>query len=204
MNKTWILGIDNGISGSIALMDPKGKIVFYEHVPVYSEQKWTKAKVKKLKTGIKVQHDKITLIDVERLQSMLVKYTSVIPDIHCFLERPAISYNSKWGMHTAVSASMSWAYVVYVLKRLKIARTDIDSKEWQKELIPEATGSHNKEYMKTLKAGERNSLLKEASYMFAQGICPKFKSNDPGDADSICLCEYGRRKLQGLINEKDS
>ena len=78
MNKTWILGIDNGISGSIALMDPKGKIVFYEHVPVYSEQKWTKAKVKKLKTGTKVQHDKITLIDVERLQSMLVKYTSVI------------------------------------------------------------------------------------------------------------------------------
>lgn len=201
MNDTWILGIDNGVTGSIALMNPKGKVVMLAKVPTYKEIKWTKPKVKKLKTKTKVVRDEITLIDIDALQRMLVTYTSVVSDIHCFLERPAISYAAAWSLSTSVSASMSWAYVTYVLKKLKIPRTDIDSKEWQKALIPEATGLKNKEYMKTLKSGERNKLLKEASAMFAKSICPKYNSKESGDGDSICICEYGRRKLQGLLGD---
>lgn len=194
---TWILGIDNGVSGSFALMDPSGNIRVFSHVPTYKERKWTKPKVKKLKSGVKHTYDYITLIDIDAFQRMLVPYTSVITDIHCFLERPAISYAAAWSMKTSISAAMSWANVVYVLKRLQIPRTDVDSKDWQRILIPEAMGENNKEYMKTLKAGDRNKLLKEASDMNAKEIWPKFVGKELGDGDSINLCEYGRRKLLG-------
>lgn len=196
---TWILGIDNGITGSIALMDPSGKVVFHAPVPVYKERKWTKPKLAKLKTKTKVVYDEITMIDVVTLQRMLVKYTSTISDIHCFLERPAISYAAAWSMKTSISAAMSWAYVVHVLKQLQIPRTDVDSKDWQKQLIPEATGEQNKEYMKTLKKGDRNKLLKEAAYDLAKTLYPALNSKDKGAGDSICICEYGRLKLGGSI-----
>lgn len=195
----WILGIDNGVTGSVALMNPQGKVVYYGPVPVYKERKWTKPKKEKLKTKVKTVYDEITMIDVDSLQRILVKYTSTISDIHCFLERPAISYAAAWSMKTSISAAMSWAYVVYVLNKLKIPRTDIDSKEWQHQLIPEASGEKNKEYMKNLKKGERNKLLKDASYELAKTLCPEFSSKDKGAGDSICICEYGRLKLGGSI-----
>ena len=89
---------------------------------------------------------------------------------------------------------------IYVLKKLQIPRTDLDSKEWQKQLIPEATGEQNKEYMKTLKAGERNKLLKEAAYELAKTLYPTLNSSDKGAGDSICIAEYGRLKLSGGLN----
>lgn len=207
----WILGIDNGITGSLTLMNPDGKVVLYAPVPIYKERKWTKPKqvvIKKKATKKtpsqktkKLEYDEITLIDIDALQRLLVTHTSILSDIHCFLERPAISYAAAWSMKTSISAAMSWAYTVFVLKKLGIDRTDLDSKEWQKCLIPEATGEHNKEYMKTLKAGERNKLLKESAYALAQALYPGFKSKDLGAGDSICIAEYGRLKLSGQILE---
>ena len=47
---TYILGIDNGITGSVALMDQTGKVLFHAPVPIYKERKWTKPKKQKLKT----------------------------------------------------------------------------------------------------------------------------------------------------------
>ncbi len=196
----YILGIDNGVTGSLALMDHTGKVIFHAPVPVYKEHKWTKPKKQKLKTKTKIVYDEITMIDVDALQRMLVKYTSTISDIHAYVERPAISYAAAWSMKTSISAAMSWAYVVYVLKKLQIPRTDLDSKEWQHQLIPEASGEKNKEYMKTLKAGERNKLLKEAAYDLAKTLYPALNSKDKGFGDSICICEYGRLKASGNIN----
>lgn len=196
---TYILGIDNGITGSIALMDQNGKVIYHAPVPVYKERKWTKPKKQKLKTKTKIVYDEITVIDIDALQRMLVTFTSQTSDIHAFVERPAISYAAAWSMKTSISAAMSWAYVIYVLKKLQIPRTDLDSKEWQHQLIPEASGEKNKEYMKTLKAGERNKLLKEAAYDLAKTLYPKLNSKDKGAGDSICICEYGRLKLGGSI-----
>ena len=196
------LGIDNGVSGSMTIMDATGRVLLYEHVPTYKEVKWTKPKTTKTKSGKKtVKHDYITLVDIDAMQRILVKYTSLVSDVYCFLERPAISYAAAWSMQTSISAGMSWAYVTYVLKKLKINRTDIDSKMWQKAFIPEATGEKNKEYMKTLKAGERNKLLKEASDMFAKSIWPGFSSKELGGGDSVCIAEYGRRTILGLYTE---
>lgn len=204
---TYILGIDNGITGSITLMSPEGKVLFYEPIPIYKERKWTKptktivrkkaTKTKPAEKQIKIEYDNITMIDIAYLQRLIVKYTGTLNDVHCFLERPAISYAAAWSMKTSVSAAMSWAYVVYVLKNLHIPRTDIDSKEWQHQLIPEASGEQNKEYMKTLKPGERNKLLKEAAYDLAKTIYPALNSKDKGAGDSICIAEYGRLKMNG-------
>ena len=197
-NNTWILGIDNGITGSYTLMDPNGRVVLFKHVPTYKEVKWTKPKIKKYKSGkTTTTYDYITLIDIDALQKSLAMYVSTISDIHAFLERPAISYAASWSMLTSISASMSWAYVIYVLKKLRIPVQTIDSLSWQKELIPEALGKNNKEYMKTLKAGERNKLLKEASDMHAKTIYPALNSKESGAGDSINIAYYGLKLLRG-------
>ena len=201
-NTTWVLGIDNGVSGSFTLMDYRGNVVLFSHVPTYKEVKWTKPKVKKYKSGAKkVTYDYITLVDIDALQRMLVAKTSTISNIHAFLERPAISYAAAWSMATSISAAMSWAYVRYVLKKLRIPVTCIDSRAWQTALIPEALGKNNKEYSKTLKAGERNKLLKEASDMHAKVLYPAYNGKDLGDGDSINIAYYGLKVLRGEIDE---
>lgn len=201
-NNTWILGIDNGVSGSFTLMDPNGRVVLFAHVPTYKEVKWTKPKVKKYKSGAKkVTYDYITLVDIDALQRMLVAKTSTIENIQAFLERPAVSYAAAWSMATSISAAMSWAYVRYVLKKLKIPVTCLDSKAWQSALIPEALGKNNKEYTKTLKAGERNKLLKEASDMHAKQIYPAYSSKEVGAGDSINIAYYGLQVVRGEIDE---
>lgn len=199
-NKTWILGIDNGITGSYALMNPHGQVVALKHVPTYKEKKWTKPKVKKYKSGlIKTTFDYITLIDIDALQRELATYVGTVSDVQAFLERPAISYAAAWSMQTSISAAMSWAYVVYVLKKLKINVTTIDSTMWQKALIPEALGKNNKEYMKSLKKGERNKLLKEASDIHAKEIYPAFQSKELGGGDSINIAYYGLKVVRGEL-----
>ena len=199
-NNTWILGIDNGITGSYALMNPSGHVVAFQHVPTYKEKKWTKPKVKKYKSGLtKTTFDYITLIDIEALQKALISKVSTISNIHAFLERPAISYAAAWSMQTSISAAMSWAYVIYVLKKLQIPVTTLDSTMWQKALIPEALGKNNKEYMKTLKKGERNKLLKEASDLHAKMIYPELNTKELGGGDAINIAYYGLKVIQGGI-----
>ena len=197
---TWILGIDNGITGSYTLMDPLGKVHIFKHVPTYKEKKWTKPKVKKYKSGLtKTTFDYVTLIDIDALQRALASHAGTLTDVQAFLERPAISYAASWSMLTSISAAMSWAYVIYVLKKLKIPVTTIDSTVWQKALIPEALGKNNKEYMKTLKAGERNKLLKEASDMHAKMIYPAFSEKEVGAGDSINIAYYGLKVVNGEL-----
>ena len=202
-NNTWVLGIDNGVTGSYTLMNPQGRVVVFKHVPTYKEKKWTKPKVKKYKSGLtKTTYDYVTMIDIDALQKALIMHVGTINDVKAFLERPAISYAASWSMLTSISAAMSWAYVIYVLKKLKIDVSTIDSLTWQKALIPEALGKNNKEYMKTLKAGERNKLLKEASDMHAKSIYPAFSSKELGAGDSINIAYYGLKLLRGEIHDK--
>jgi hypothetical protein len=104
-------------------------------------------------------------------------------------------------MSTSISAAMAWASVIYVLKRLKIPVKCLDSKSWQSALIPEALGKNNKEYTKTLKAGERNKLLKEASDMHAKMIYPAYKGKELGDGDSINIAYYGLKVVRGELDE---
>lgn len=202
-NTTWILGIDNGVSGSFTLMNPRGQVIMFSHVPTYKEVKWTKPKVKKLKSGEKkLTYDYITLVDMDALQRMLASKVSTIQNIQAFLERPAISYAASWSMATSISAAMAWEAVIHVLRKLKIPVKCLDSRAWQTALIPEALGKNNKEYKKTLKAGERNKLLKEASDMHAKMIYPAYNGKELGDGDSINIAYYGLQLVTGALDEE--
>lgn len=192
MNKSYILSIDNGATGSFTILDNKGKLVAFEHVPNFKVNSWKKPKAKKTKTGKvskSVKQSQFTVIDINQLQKKLVSYLGTVNDVKCFLERPAVGF-SGWGIWTSLAGFSNWVAVQYVLMNLKIPYETVDSKEWQDALIPQATGKNNKEYLKGLKKGERNKLLKQASDKLAKEMFPRVVLKELGDGDSLCMGYY--------------
>lgn len=181
----YVLSIDNGTTGSFCIMDIKTKeVVAFVSVPTFKIDKWTKAKKDK-KTG------HFTVVDVQQLKYALLNLPIEIngENIKCYIERPAVGF-SGWGIWTSLSGMAAWVAVQYALREFKIPYETVDSKEWQSHLIPQAMGVNNKAYMKKLKAGERNKLLKEASDKLAKKLYPKGIYPKSGDGDSVNMAYY--------------
>lgn len=196
MSKEYILAIDNGATGSFTILDTKGKLVAFEHVPSFQLPSWKKPKSTKTKSGKKsktVKQSHFTVIDINALQKKLVSYLNTVSNVKCYLERPAVGF-SGWGIWTSLSGFASWVAVQYVLLALKIPYETVDSKEWQDALIPQATGKNNKEYLKSLKRGERNKLLKKASDALAKEMFPEITLKELGDGDSVCMAYFFKLK----------
>lgn len=206
----YILGFDNGTTAHFALVDIDGKLIAFEKVPTYQQDSWSKPKKKKYKTKdgyeTRLFQPKFTFIDIDALKDLLIKIIPNTKHTICYLERPAVNYSMGWAMQSSLSAFGAWLSVLYVLNKLNIECIIIDSKQWQNGIIPEATGKNNKEYVKGLKKGERNKLLKKAADELAHKLFPNLKFKESGDGDSICIAEYYRRiqlKNKDIKDEKN-
>lgn len=155
-------GIDNGTSGTIGLISPDETIFF--PTPVIKELSYTKA----AKYITRIDHKK--LYDVfSVLENLPVKI---------LLERPYTGQQIK-AIQSAMRAIES---TLVVLELLKIPYEYIDSKEWQRELLPNGIkGSAN---------------LKKASKQIGIRLFPQFKNEieKHGDADGLLIAEYCKRK----------
>lgn len=193
----YILGFDNGTTAHFTLVDITGKLIAYEKIPTYQQASWSKPTKRKYKTKngyvTRPYQAMFTFVDIDALKDLLSKIIPDIKDTICYLERPAVNFFMGWQIQSSLSAFGAWQSVLYVLKSLGINFEMIDSKQWQNALIPEATGKNNKEYVKSLKKGERNKLLKEAADKLAKELYPSVKFKESGDGDSICIAEYYRR-----------
>lgn len=195
-----ILSLDNGTTAHFAVLDMNGKLIAFQHVPTLKEAKWTKPKKDK-RTG-QLKHGHYTLIDIDKFTEVLHSFKLDNNDTICIMERPAISYNSKWGLDTSLSAFAAWAYMVYVFKKNNITNITIaDSRAYQNYFFAEATGKYNKEYLKSLKSGQRNKLLKKASDEVSVKLFPGIILKDSGDGDSLVMGEYYRRKIKGELKD---
>lgn len=204
---TYILSFDNGTTASYCLIAPNGKLKAFEHIPTMSENLWTKPVEKKHKNGKKYMFQRsMTQIDIDALQRKLATLTATLQNVHAYVEIPAVTFSSGWSAFTSLSAVCAWTRLVYVLRKLKIPFTYVTAKTWQSEMIPEATGKNNKEYMKTVnkKKGERNKLLKEASDALAKELFPEVQLKESGDGDSLVMGEYFRQLRQGMKHESDN
>ena len=122
--KTYI-GIDNGVTGSIAILSPGEEPRFFL-TPTRKEQDYTKAK------------QEIRRILVSRLVEIL---TLVRPNISfALLERPMIN-PTRW--RASVSAIRADEATRAVLEMFDIAYSWVDSKEWQKEFLPKGTSAED-------------------------------------------------------------
>lgn len=155
------IGIDNGVTGSIGIITSK-KYYFYE-TPYFSEQNYTKKK------------GNISRIDHKKLRKLLKPFADIAKVI---LERPFTGKYAK----SNICAARAIESTLIVVETLKIPHQYIDSKEWQKEMLP---------------SGIKGSpALKKVSVDIGCRLFPKKKKKiiKHKDADGLLIAEWARRE----------
>lgn len=162
--KIWI-GIDNGTTGTIGAVDENGEVLSFIKTPIKLQQDYTKTK------------KNISRIDSQKLKSILEMY---VPGedflVKALIERPMVN---PMRFQSTVTALRAFEATLVIIETLKIPYQFIDSKEWQKDLLP-----------KGVKGAEE---LKKASLDIGRRLFPKSEIKHP-DMDGLLIAEYGRRK----------
>ena len=162
--KTYI-GIDNRVSGTIAIIDANKDALFYE-MPVFSQQNYTKKK------------GNITRVDTNELLH------SILGSIHhsevamVGIERPMVN-PKRWV--ASCSALRAMEATLIVLEYLGFPYMFLDSKEWQKMLLPHGV--------------KGTPALKHASMDRGCQLYPQHREliTKHKDADGLLMAEYLRR-----------
>lgn len=119
----YYIGIDNGVTGSVTILDDSGNLVFHEDTPAQSTLDYQKSKA-----------TFISRIDASKLRLMLNK--TVGHDKLALLERPMIN---SLRFKSSISAARCLEATLIVLEDLSIPYRYIDSKEWQGIMLPAGT-----------------------------------------------------------------
>lgn len=164
MTEKYFIGIDNGVTGSIGIVGRVDGFINFSKKKKKKEQDYTKAK------------KNITRIDSVELIEML----SPFKNMNCLvlMERPMVNPTR---FVATTSALRAWEATLVVLESLKLPYLIIDSKEWQKELLP--------------KGVKGSDELKNASKDIGNRLFPDTRESKHSDRDGILIAEYGRRKL---------
>lgn len=159
MNNFYV-GVDNGVSGSIGIIS--NKEVKYLHMPIKKELNYTK--VKKW----------LNRIDIKKLIEIL--YSLDPGKIYLYLERPMLNPGR---LVASISAIRALEATIIVLEDLQLSYQYVDSKGWQKELLP---------------CGLKGKELKEASLQVGKRLFPKIDFKGFDDADGLLIAEFCRRQ----------
>lgn len=160
------VGIDNGVSGSIGIMDEVGAFAKFCLTPVREELNYQKDK------------KKITRLDFPRFEEFLGDLQEAFPDhtIRAVLETPFVNPGNF--VATATSLRCFEATII-ALEQAGISRQYITSGDWQKKLLPGVKG---------------RTALKAASRDVGIRMFPQFGDmiKQQKDADGLLITEYAR------------
>jgi len=156
----YYIGCDNGVTGSIGIIKSDGSFYTAFKTPVKKELSYTK----------KAQY--ANRVDVPTLMGLLNPYKN---NCKCVMERPMIN-PTRW--LASMSARGALEATIIVMEMLCISYSYIDSKEWQKEMLPSGI--------------KGSALLKKASLDIGRRLFPSIKHAK--DADGILIAEYIRRR----------
>jgi len=158
------IGIDNGVTGTIGIILGNESVFF--KTPTFKQQNYTKKKAN------------ITRVDAPRLLSLLKPYEKY--NVMCVLERPMVQPKGRWV--ATQSALRALEATLTVVEVLGYAYDYMDSKEWQKALLPK---------------GSKGDQLKVDSKTIGCRLFPKHAEliNKHTDADGMLMAEYCRRKF---------
>lgn len=163
LNKKLYIGIDNGVSGTIGWTDgtSSGQI----KTPVFKQQNYTKAK------------GNISRIDHVKLRDLLINLIN--PDnpnnsTFIVIERPMVNPGR---FKASISACRALESAQIILESLLLSYQFVDSKEWQKVMLP--------------KGIKGTDVLKKASIDIAKRLFPKIECKP--DGDGILMAEWARR-----------
>ena len=162
------VGVDNGVSGTIAILNRDGSVECFTPVKTVSELSYTKD----------AKH--ITRIKVDWLLALFAELTP--GETRIGIERPMINPRRFVATVSAIRAFEALA-IVLDLKGLPRGEV-IDSKVWQKALLPKGVSGDD---LKTASADIGKKLHPELSDVI----------DKHGDADGLLIAEYMRRTSVG-------
>ena len=161
----YVIGLDNGSSANgIAIFGPN-QFVRYEKLPIKNELSYTK------------EEHYITRIDSPKLENLLTSLK--LPNTTLVvLERPMIN---PMRFRASISAVRCLEAELIIIEKFGFSLEYIDSKQWQKVLLPNIEGSIE---------------LKKASLELGKKLFPNLKLKK--DADSLLIGYYAmnRDKLE--------
>lgn len=159
------IGIDNGVSGSLACLPTYGTPAAVFKTPVLKVKDYQKAA------------KRISRIDFVRFRNLISQHVYVFPGDTAFalLERPMVN---PLRFKASVSALRAHEATLVALESLGIAYDYIDSKAWQKMFLP----------------GVKGEALKSASLDVAKRLFPSTDFGKLKDGDALLIAEYARRK----------
>lgn len=151
----YILSFDNGVSGGVSVLNEQGEVLLHSPTPIKKELSYTKAK------------NWIHRLNFQDLVEMITPYKHC----KCFIERPMVNPGR---FKATISAIRCLEATLIVLEQLNIPIFYLDSKEWQRKLLP-------------------SGLVKEELKTAAKQIAKrKFPNITIHNADSLLIAEYGR------------
>lgn len=168
------IGIDNGVTASIAFILENGKAEIGQ-MPTVKQQNYTKAK------------QGITRIDTKRFYAWLLEVIGMVEQesqsmnqagqFMVIIERPMIN---PMRFKNSISAARALEAVLVTIESLNLPHCYIDSRVWQKELLPE---------------GLQGPELKTASNDIGRRLFPQIPDGKKGtDKDALLIAEFARRK----------
>ena len=166
------IGIDNGSTGTIGMISNRGYYMY--ETPVEKRLNYTKKK------------QFISMLDIFEFQKIIYDFISYsgmsegnTRPIIAILERPLVNPQMFTATMNAVRLMQSQ---ITILEMLGISYQFIDSKEWQRVMLPEGTKGTPELKLASKDVGIR--LFPEC-----RDIITKHK-----DADGLLIAEYARRK----------
>lgn len=162
------IGIDNGVTGTIAWMG-EGVAADMIETPVKSEQSYTKTK----KNITRIDYPEV----VKRLKE-IARFLDSPAEALAVIERPMIN---PMRFQASVSAARSLEATLIAIESLGIPRMYVDSRQWQKALLPH---------------GCKGPELKHASADIGCRLFPDREKiiGKHKDADALLIAEWARRE----------
>lgn len=163
MYRKFYIGIDNGVTGTMCIIGTSVELplkAWCIKTPVVSQQNYTKEK------------KNVTRIDAPKLQRILQQSIPAGSEVHINLERPFV--NPKMFQAT-LSAIRALEATITVIETLGFPYSYIDSKEWQKALLP---------------AGSKGDQLKLDSLEIGRRLYPDVNPAGHKDADGLLIAHY--------------
>lgn len=155
------IGIDNGTTGTIGIVG-NGIEPQLHHTPTKKVLDYTKAK------------KNVTRLDCVAFKAILDQFDH--NDICVIMERPMIN-PTRWT--ASMTAIRCWEATLIMLESLGISHQFIDSKEWQREMLPKGVKGSDEQ--------------KKASFDIGNRLFPQFGDFKQKDRDGILIAEYARR-----------
>lgn len=161
----FYVGIDNGVSGSVAAILADCSRSFVMETPTFSEQDYVQKKAN------------VTRINVKKLTAWFRMLNEPGYNVRLTMERPMVN---PMRFKATASALRAWEATLIALQPFPWPRMVIDSRKWQKAMLPE---------------GAKGPELKSLSVQVGCRLFPCHKEwiVKQGDADSLLIAEAARR-----------